>query len=147
MSQCMGWRAACLRTDFQLKHSWLSFRTDSKVWLLCLGSGRAFAPLTLKPSSFSVSSLFLCFLSSTPEMAPVHLLIPPRNDKVPESFKKKRLCNDIQATWNRYFISKAVGSFSHAGTVPSLSGYEGSGKVAKHSRWLLDWLGNRGIQT
>lgn len=51
-------------------------------------------------------------------MAPVHLLIPPCNDKVPKSFKKKRLCNDIQATWNRYFISKAVGSFSRVGIVP-----------------------------
>lgn len=62
MSQCMGQREACLRTDFQLKHSWLSFRADSKVWLLCLGSGRASAPLTLKPSSFSspLSSFVPC---------------------------------------------------------------------------------------
>lgn len=82
------------------------------------GFWKSICALDFKAQLFLVSSLFLCSLSSAPEMAPVHLLIPPRNDKVPESFKKKRLCNDIQATWNRYFISKAVGSFSHTGTVP-----------------------------
>lgn len=30
--------------------------------------------------------------------------------------------------------------------IPSLSGYEGSRQAAKHSWWLLGWVGNKGIQ-
>lgn len=61
---------------------------------------------------------FLCPLSSAPEMAPIANSTTQWHEMLWKAFKKETLSSDIQTTWNRYFISKAAGSFSCVGAVP-----------------------------